>query len=124
MKIRNGFVSNSSTSSFIIAIRKDKEVKSSINLSRFDFLEYLEYFENEDKLRIKNIGFEDISKYLECSLDKETLLDKMSKQGIERDDEKFNLVHFELGLNDPFTYRLYSFLERKGVIVTLSRIVD
>ena len=127
MKSRKGFVSNSSSTSFLIAVNKDKQVQLGIlDLRDFDFLEYLRYLNREDcedtKILAESLhesishlkkeyGYQDGE---DIFLDIEKVIRKKKLA-----QEKYDFAFIEVDYHDPFTYRLYDALLTKGKIVEI-----
>lgn len=65
MKTRNGFVSNSSSSSFLIAVLKDNKPCPHCGRKDLDFLDMVEHSYNSNNHVNEIIGSGDISKYIE-----------------------------------------------------------
>jgi hypothetical protein len=99
MKIRNGFVSNSSSSSFIIAIPKIKEYWSTHDISRL--------LGHEELKSATEPSWQDIESYLVLQeLEKRIHLESEWAVGSE-DQRRFNVEEYEEGFAEDFADLCY-----------------
>ena len=119
MKIRNGFVSNSSTSSFIIAF-KDSEVCPHCGRKDPNILAAIEQSYGNDDNRVDSQG-EAVLEYVKSNYAFESpeILEKLNKQIKQHIDEKYTVACISISYHDELLNSIFKNGSKSGNIKIL-----
>jgi len=128
MKIRNGFISNSSSTSFVVAYKKAESAAGLCrDLDLHKVMEYASFQSLNDETDVHAWKKKEIiDKFMMTWLD-DNYIDKNERPSIrevlseieEIDESEWNLLMFDLSYHDEVTSKILKIMERDGDIKVL-----
>jgi len=126
MKTRQGFVSNSSSSSYVVALRQDTPCKH-CGRSDINFLDYLETVGRHDfeSTQLHARGLERLRAYVEREITGESWRTDEEKKEWERIiqvaaeavEKDYAVAYFEISSHDDVTNNMFRELEARNVMI-------
>jgi len=123
MKQRNGFVSNSSSSSFVIAIKKDGEACPHCGRSDPSILDAINQQENySDETCVDGMGIDAVLEFADqlSEYGENTETERIKKEVAKYDDE-WELAIISISYHDPLIKIMLQNAEKAGTIKVLSK---
>ncbi len=124
MKIRQGFISNSSSSSFVLAIKKDPTPFNGLDLpNKEDFLNFIQQSPNEDTLILAG-SKADFLKYIDRTIEENREWSspedlepyyKMKSLGADL-DPNWDIVYVEVSYHDSTIYYVMDLMKFTGAM--------
>jgi hypothetical protein len=118
MKRRSGFVSNSSSSSFIVAVKRDTDVCKHCGRGGEDLLKTIEAMLSGCESEIDRRGSDDVIKYIKDGWFDEKESEKIVKSIEEKASEGYEVVSISVDYNDESAF---NYIETNKDVVVLNR---